>query len=448
MPQIVFAVALLIVMGLVDKLPDGVSVFEPARIILNYGFLLLEAYLLGGIFSRIKLPKISGYIVAGILCGPYALGFIDSQRAEQMKLIDDLALTFIALTAGAELKIATLKQRKKTIGCAIAAITLLASTGIASAVWLLRDVFPFSSGLSTGQVLVLGALFGVIAVARSPTSAVAIIDECGAKGPFTDTVFGVTVAMDSLVILLFATVVSFSEALLVPAKGIDLGFVLTILLQLASSLAAGVVIGRGVAVYIGRIQKELTILLVVLSFLVTETSRWVSHTLDAHFGLSFHLEPLLIAIAAGFVVQNFTDAGERMSQSLHAVALPIFVVFFSMTGVSLNIGALAGTWALALAFSALRMGLTTSAGYVGCAVAGEGRRFRSLFGFGFYTQAGVILGLTPEIARRFPEWGVEASSFLVACITLNQIVGPPAFKFALDRMGESGRQGDETESHG
>jgi Kef-type K+ transport system membrane component KefB len=440
MPQVFFAAGLLAAMWLVEKLPRGFEAFEPARISLNYGFLLLEAYVLGGIFSKIKLPRISGYIVAGIACGPFALGFIDSDLAQQMRLIDDLALTFIALTAGAELRLAHLRARKRTIGCVIPSITLVVSCGTALVVWLLREVFPFTRGLAAVEVLAIGLLFGVIAVARSPTSAVAIIDECRAKGPFTETVFGVTVAMDSLVILLFACVVSFGEATISAAQGVDLAFVGTVLLELATSVVTGIVIGKGVAHYIQTVERDLTILLVVLSFLITEASHWMSHTLDANLGVVFHLEPLLIAITAGFVVQNFTSAGERLSKSLHAVALPIFVIFFSMTGVTLDLGALAGTWALALLFVAVRMGLTSSAGYLGCAVAGEGPAFKRLFGFGFYTQAGVSLGLTQEIVRRFPEWGPAAGSFLVAVITLNQIVGPAAFKFALDRVGESGRQ--------
>ena len=444
MIQAAFALLLMVIMWAVGQLPEAVGRFGPARISLGYGFLLLEAFLVGEIAARFKLPKISGYILAGILCGPYGLGFIDLHLAGKMKLIDDLALTFIALTAGAELHLAILRKRKKTIGFAIASITLIASCGIAATVALLHNQLPFAQGGGMARLLTIGALFGVIAVARSPTSAIAIIDECRAKGPFTDTVLGVTVAMDSLVILLFAVAISFGEAAVQAEKGVDLAFAMTVVLQLSISILAGVVIGKGVGFYIRRIEKDLTILLVVLSFLITYASQWLSHTLDAQLGFSFHVEPLLIATAAGFVVQNFTGTGERLSESLHSAALPIFVVFFSMTGVTLNLGALADVWVLALLFSGVRMALTSIAGYVGCGLAGEGRQFRKMFGFGFYTQAGVSLGLTQEIARRFPDWGLEAATFLVGCITLNQLVGPVVFKFALGRMGESGQADRET----
>ena len=155
--------------------------------------------------------------------------------------------------------------------------------------------------------------------------------------------------------------------------------------------------------------------------------------------MGFHLEPLLIAIAAGFTVQNFTGEGDRLNRALHAISLPIFVVFFAVAGVVLDLGALAAAWAAALAFAGARMGAASAAGYLGGGLAGEGVAFRRLAGFAFYTQAGVSLGLAQEVARRFPDWGGAAAAFLVACITLNELVGPVAFKFALDRIGESGK---------
>lgn len=440
MIRVAFALGLLAVMALLRWLPEDLAVFEPARVSIGYGFLLLEAFLLGEIAAAVRLPRLSGYILAGILCGPYVLDFIDAALAGRMKLIDDLALTFIALTAGAELQLSVLRERARSIGWLILVGIFVVLGGTAGCVWLLRDLFPFARGAPPSAILALGVLFGVICVARSPTSAIAIIRDCRARGPFTDTVFGVTVAVDSLVILLFAVAMAVGEAM-VFSRQVDLGFILTVIGQLIASLAAGVVIGGGVSFYIKRIEQDLTILLVVLSFLVTYTSRWLSHAMVESFDMSFHLEPLLIATAAGFVVQNYTGGGKRLVEGLHAVSLPIFVVFFSMAGVNLDLGALSGTWVLALLFALLRMILLSGSSYVGSVLAGEGGRFGALSGLTFFTQAGVSLGLTQILAQRYPAMGPPAAAFLVAVITLNQIVGPVTFKFALDRMGESGRAG-------
>ncbi len=427
------------VMVLLGRLPQGWDLAEPARLSLAFGFLLMEAQLVGALFARVRLPRISGYLVAGAVCGPWVLGLVDAELALRMRFIDDLALTFIALTAGAELRLAALVRRKRSI-LSVGTCLLVAVPLVIGAVFVLaRPWLPFARELGATETLVAGALVAVIALARSPTSAIAVINDCRAAGPFTDTVFGVTVAMDSLVILLFAVAVAFGEAAVGATGSVDLGFVATVAGQVAASVLLGALVGKAVAFYIRRLERDLSVLLVVLAFFLAEASRWLAHALDANLGVAFHLEPLLIAIAAGFTVQNFTGEGDRLNRALHAISLPIFVVFFAVAGVVLDLGALAAAWAAALAFAGARMGAASAAGHLGGRLAGEGVAFRRLAGFAFYTQAGVSLGLAQEVARRFPEWGGSAAAFLVACITLNELVGPVAFKFALDRMGESGK---------
>ncbi|MHB8766958.1 MAG: cation:proton antiporter, partial [Deferrisomatales bacterium] len=231
--------------------------------------------------------------------------------------------------------------------------------------------------------------------------------------------------------------VSLADAAARPAGGLDLWLGVRVLGEVAASVGVGVLVGRGGAFYVQRVGKALPVLLVVLAFLVAEGSRWGGHAIEARYGVAFHLEPLLVAIAAGFVVQNFTPAGKALVETLEALAAPIFVVFFSMAGVTLELSALAAAWAAALVFLVVRNGLVSGAGFLGSVAAGESRRFGALAGLGFYAQAGISLGLAQEVGRRFPGWGAEVASFLVACIALNQMFGPIAFKVALDRMGES-----------
>ena len=434
-----FALGLLGIMVWIDRGVDPAAAFAPARLSINYGFLLLESFLLGGLFARIRLPRISGYLVAGIVFGPHVLGLIGGDWVEPMRLIDDLALTFIALTAGAELHLPVLRKRSRTILWVCATGVVITAGGTALAVAAANRWVPVITGGTAAQVLVAGVVIGVVMVARSPTSAIAIINECRARGPFTDTVFGVTVAIDTLVILLFAVVVSVGETVAAGVGGMDVAFLAGVSGQLVASVGIGVVIGLALVSYIRRIDLDLAVVLVVLSFLITELARWISHSTEAWFGMTFHLEPLLMATAAGFVVQNFSDQGERLTRALHAVALPIFVVFFSMAGVALDLPALRRAWAAALGLVVLRTVLLCGSGYWGCRIAGEERQFARLCGMGFLAQAGVSLGLAQQVGRRFPGWGDEVTTLLVAVIAVNQLVGPVALKLALDRMGESGR---------
>ncbi len=440
--RIALAAVLAAVMAGLDRIPAGVAVFGPARLSVNYGFLLLEAFLFGGISAALGLPRLSGYILAGILFGPDVLGYVSQEWAGRMRLIDDLALTFIALTAGAELRVEVLRARGRAIAMICAWNIALVWAGVGAAVFVAGRMLPFPWASSPVHLVVAGALLGAVSVARSPTSAIAIINECRARGPFTDTVFGVTVAIDTVVILLFAVTVSVGGALVSTRGGLDLAFLGLVAGQLVVSVALGAAVGWALAAYARRAEKDLSVILVVLSFLITETARWVSHAADMRFGVGFHLEPLLMATAAGFVVQNFTDQGERLNRALHAVALPIFVVFFSMAGVALDLGSLKAMWVWALGLVLVRAVTTSGSSALGAWMAGESGRFAWLSGLTFLTQAGVSLGLAQEIGRRFPGWGGELTTLLVAGITVNQVVGPVTFKLALDRIGESGRAAD------
>ncbi|GAB4250186.1 MAG: cation:proton antiporter [Deferrisoma sp.] len=414
--------------------PPG-TLARPARLTLNFGFLLLEAYLFGVLFRAVGLPKISGYIVAGILFGPHGLGVIGEAWVKPMKLVDDLALTIIALAAGAELALERLRPRLREVASVLGATVVLAIPAILGFLMVGgRDLFPFLPedwGGRVGAALVMA----VIATGRSPTAAIALIRECRAKGPFTDLSFTVTIAMDTVVILLFAAAVAVAGGL-ATGGGVQLGFLALVAAQIAASVVLGVLLGWVLSKALGRMTVELPTMLIVFAFFLVEFAGWFSHQFQALFGLPFHLEALLIAISAGFFVRNASPHGARLHGGIQAISLPIFAVFFAMTGVHLDVSLVARLWLPALLFVVARMVVLGGATFAG-AVWHTGAPRAGLLGMTFLTQAGVSLGLAQEMVRRFPGWA-EVGTFLVACITVNEVVGPILFKYALDRSGESG----------
>jgi Kef-type K+ transport system membrane component KefB len=124
-------------------------------------------------------------------------------------------------------------------------------------------------------------------------------------------------------------------------------------------------------------------------------------------------------------------------ESINRSSLPIYVIFFSLTGAALNVGALSQTWLIALLLVAVRSLLIWIGAYLGGSLGGDPSRLRRMSGFGFITQAGVSLGLAGIVMRSFSEWGAALSTTIVAVVALNQIIGPIAFKFALGTVGES-----------
>jgi Kef-type K+ transport system membrane component KefB len=413
------------------------SVLADARSTMTFGFLLLTAFLFGDVLSRFKVPKITGYILAGIVFGPYAFEFVDAATVEDLKLIDDLALTFIALAAGGELRLERLRQRRRSITLTVLFLTVVVFLGVSTFVLAARPLLPFLDDRSMAEVMAVAALLGIIAVARSPASAIAIIHECRARGPFTEMVLGVTVVMDVLVIFLFAVVVSICQAAVVPGEGMDFGFIEMVGVELAVSILAGILLGWVVSLYISRVKTELLVFILAAAFLVTFFSRQFALFLDRFYDISFHLEPMLICVTAGFWIQNFSRSGRQFMEQIDRSSLPIYVIFFSLTGAALNVGALEQTWLIAVLVVAVRSILIALGAYLGSSSSGDPPRFRKMAGLSFITQAGVSLGLAGIVARRFPDWGALLATTIVAIIALNQIIGPIAFKYALNAVGEA-----------
>jgi Kef-type K+ transport system membrane component KefB len=413
------------------------TVLADARSTMTFGFLLVTAYLFGDVLSHVKIPKITGYILAGILFGPHALGLIDVATVRELKLIDGLALTFIALAAGGELQLAQLRQQRRGIAMSVLFQTVVVFLGVAAFVLVARPLLPFLEGGSTAEVMAVAALMGILAVARSPASAIAIIHECRARGPFTEMVLGVTVVIDALVIFLFAVVVSASQAAVTPGGGMDFQFIETIGVELAVSVTAGILLGWVVSLYITHVKAEQLVFILAVAFLVTFFSRQFAFLLDRFYSISFHLEPMLICVTAGFWIQNFSPSGRAFMDQIDRSSLPIYVIFFSLTGAALNVNALSETWLIAVLVVIVRSISIWLAAYLGAASSGDPPRYRQVAGLSFIAQAGVSLGLAGIIARRFPEWGAILATTIVAIIALNQIIGPITFKFALNAVGEA-----------
>lgn len=425
------------IMCLLSIILPAVPVPAGAAPTLAFGFLLLSAYLLSGLLAKFRLPRITGYLLAGMLFGPSLLGLLSWNILNDLKLVDDLALTFIALAAGGELRVEMLKARCRSIVLTLLGLVLVVLIGMTGAIMALRSLFPFTVGKPFEYALVIAAICAVIAVARSPASAIAIIDETRARGPFTEMVLGVTVAADVLTIFLFAALLPFCELIISGGRIRDPLFFLGMGSEVGLSLAVGLLLGRGIDLYLEKIHAEFTIFILAVAFLVTKFSHALGTFIDTEFEVHFHLEPMLICLAAGFFVRNRSKLGHVFSKAVSRSSLPIYTIFFAISGASLQLKVLGNTWHWAVTLVALRAILIWGGTFIGGRLSADPARFQKVSGLGFLTQAGVSLGLTKIVAERFAAFGPDLAVLLVATIIINQIIGPVAFKSALAAVGET-----------
>jgi Kef-type K+ transport system membrane component KefB len=401
------------------------------------GFVLLTAYCIGYILSKSGLPEITGFILAGFLLGPSVLHFFKTDTLHDLDFINSLALAFIAFCAGGELKLAAVKKKMRVILFMITGMTSITFFGVTAIVFAISNLVPFLNGHSPLIRLSISALFGVIAVARSPSSAIAIINETKAEGDYTTTVLSVTIVMDVVVIVLFGVILSICQNLISAGSPTGIGFTLEIIIEILIAFLCGFILGKGVIFLIERLKVEFPIVIMALGFFVIKFSHLLGSYLHEVYDIGLNLEPLLICMAAGFTVQNTSAYGKTFINSMNRVSLPIYIAFFAMTGASIDLSVLKTGWFLGVVIVISRITMV----FVGSFLSGklakdQPKNYRNMW-LGFITQAGVSLGLVAEIVRRFPQFGGPIQTILVTTITVNQIIGPIAFKYAIGRVGES-----------
>jgi Kef-type K+ transport system membrane component KefB len=396
-----------------------------AESMMALGFTLVLAYLAGKIVERVTLPKITGYLIAGILIGPYFLNLLSVEVVKNLQLIDNIALCLIALTAGGEFRYKSIKKYLGTIISSIAGQILAVMILFLIFTLLYSYSITFLQNEQLGVMIGAGLLLGTLSIATSPATTIAVITETHAKGPFTDFVLGVTVFKDVVVVLIFSVVISFAEPLILQLDQIEFSHVLTVLLEISVSIILGVAAGAIILAYLKYVGEQKVLFLLGFIIFVIELSQMI------------HLEIILLFMVAGFFVQNFSRSGPPLIQAIEEVSLPIFVTFFAITGASLNIEIFVQNWTLALLIVVLRLFGTYQGTLWGSKLTRSHHNIQKFGWMGFIGQAGLTLGLASMTLRTIPgPIGEGIATIIISSITINQIIGPVLFRIGLQKVGE------------
>ncbi len=407
------------------------------------GFLIvaIASTRIARLFLRIKLPLITGLLFMGVISGPFFINLIPAESVKNLGFINDISLAYIAFAAGAELYLKELRNRFKSIVWMTFGQLVVTFVLGSIAIYLLGDFIPFMADMTMSSKIAVAILGATIFVARSPSSAIAVINEMRAKGPNTQTALGVTVLKDVLVIILFAICFALSETL-ITGKDLKLGFIAFLLFELALSFGLGFLIGKLLTVILALTTESYvkTVLILILGYSVYILSYYCkvwSHNL---LGFEIYLEPLLICIIGSFVVVNYTAYRLEFTKILNRISTRIYAAFFILTGASMSIDILGDVWEIALALFTVRLLAMILGSIVGGMAGGDPFKTNVMAWMPYVTQAGVGLGLATVIANKYPDWGNQFATILIAVIVLNQVVGPPLFKWFISKVKEGHRR--------
>ena len=406
------------------------------------GFLIiaLSANHISKFFAKIKFPLITGLLLAGILAGSDGFGLIPSENTKYLNFLNEISLAFIAFAAGSELYLKEIRgQFKSILWNTLGQLVITFGLGVLG-VFLASEYIPFMVDMNFAEKMSIGILMATIFVARSPSSAIAVINELRAKGPFTKTAIGVTVVKDVLVIVLFAVCFALAKTFL-SGEPFSLFSLIYLLVELVVSFALGRLLGIIIKWFFKfKMNKYLKVtLLISLGYSVYLFADWLGNfTVQEHIlGHKFYIEPLLICILGSYYVTNYSTSRPEFIDILHETGPLIYVVFFTLTGASLQVEVLFQVFGIAVLFFFIRLLAMVISGYVGGTLAGDPWKFRHLNWMPYVTQAGVGLGLATLIKHAFPEFGVQFETIIVGVIVINQVVGPPLFKYALYKVNET-----------
>jgi len=410
--------------------------------VLVFTIVVLAAERLGQFGSRWRLPLITGYLAAGFLAGPDILGVLARPMVDRLGFVNQIALSIIALAAGNELVLKEFRSQYRSIcWVTICLVAVTFSLG-GLAMYLLSGWLPVMKDLTVSTRIAISLLTGVILVARSPSSAIAIVAELRAKGPLTNTILGVTVVMDAVVIALFSVNSEIAHSITSADFHFGFLFIGLLLLKFVLSIGFGFGLGKLLSIYMSwHIPHHLKCLvLLVTGFAVFQLTGWFQGYSNDAWGVKIHAEPLLICMIAGLLVTNFSPHRAEFSKLLEEIGMPVYLTFFTLTGASIDLSILQQTYLVAGGLCMIRLCTVFAGSYMGSTIAGDPPKHRRIMGLGFVTQAGIGIGLAREIAGHYGDWGSDLATILIAVIVINQIIGPPMFKWAVGLAGEIGQK--------
>jgi Kef-type K+ transport system membrane component KefB len=395
-----------------------------AALVATLGFLLLAGTLMSELVEIIGVPHLTGYLAAGMLAGPHTLHLIDHATVERLTPVNTLALSLIALAGGAELRIATLRKGVKTLVAAAVSQSVL-GVGLVGAVFYLASPFiGFTRELPTKEVLAAAAMWGILAIARSPSAALGVIQQTRASGKLAQYTVAFVMASDVIVVVLLAAGITLVRPLVDPSVTFSFSAFSTLGHELLGSVALGTTLGLVLVVYLRLMGQQLLVVLVALGFGATEILSYL------------HYDALLTFMVAGFVVQNLSKQGDKLLHAIEQAGTVVYVIFFASAGAHLNVPLLRALWPIALLLAGSRVFITVVASRLASRAAKDEPVLRRWAWSPLISQAGFAIGIAQIASREFT-FGRSFADLAIATVAMNELVGPIIFKVALDRAKET-----------
>ena len=421
-------------------------------IFLYIALLLLAGLLSSRLMKVVRLPNVTGYIIVGILMGPFVFGlFFNGFTYEGIKdglifsyisklgWVSQVALGFIAFSIGTSFK----PQVLKTLGKRVLVITALEAFGasLLVVISLLVAHFIFPDQIKIEVVLTLGA----IASATAPAATLMVIKQYNARGKLVNTLLPVVALDDAAALILFAVLFQIATGLASGGGFSAYKMIGKPLIEIAISLGIGAVLGL-LVVFLNRFFKS-------------RNNRLILCIMSIFFALGFYflfkmpelggfeLSSLLMCMMAGAFYASMRNDSGRTFDVMDRFTSPIYMMFFVLSGASLDLSIFFNERGLivigvAAVYLVFRVAGKWLGAFTGATITKCEPEIKKYLGFALAPQAGVAIGLATTASSLFaenPDTALSGSLILAIILTstlVYELIGPMVSKFALQKAGQ------------
>lgn len=366
------------------------------------------------VMERIKFPHVTGYIVIGLIAGPYCLNVLPLETIESFSIIPDIALGLIAFSIGSEFKLSFLKVVGKS------PIIIAFYEAVCAVVFV--DVVLILTGNDVSFSLVLGA----IAAATAPAATLMVVRQYNARGPVTSTLLPVVAIDDAVALMCFGISVAMAKSISSIGDAPILFTLLEPLAEIIGSLIFGAICGVVLkfltAWYTGQ-GNRLTIAVAMVLLCIGGS-------------LLLKLSSLLVCMAMGAVFTNISKYSEETFKYVENITHPIYLLFFFISGAELNISLLPTVGVIGIIYVIFRVVGKVVGAAIGAKVSKAEPVVTKYLGFTLLPQAGVAIGLAGMATTIVPEYGYKIQAIILCATVIYELVGPLVTKMALTKAGE------------
>ncbi|MFC1479271.1 cation:proton antiporter [Planctomycetota bacterium] len=395
------------------------------HIVFSTGLLLLAGYFIGKGAEKLKLPVITGYILAGLVLGRSVFNLIPDKVALHFNSMTEIALGLIAVIIGAEFNLGRLRRA----GLKIITITIFQ----AIFAFVFVAVFFMFTNITTPYILILAA----IATATAPAATVVIVKTLRARGEFIDYLYGVVAIDDAICVVVFSIIFAMAAPLIAATGTADAGVMSGLLNACREILFSCALGGLGGFLLNLSVRKknnvnELLLISLGVIFLVTAAA------------IVLHLSLLIANMTLGGMLINLSPKNKKILHAIEPITPPLFALFFVLAGTELDLGIFAKGIVIlyGIIYLASRFIGKYAGTYCGALVVKSSKQIRNYLGLCLFPQAGVAIGLvlfvqTSSVFANAPE---QAKSMLVLCVNvvllsvfINELIGPLVTKFGITK---------------